>query len=69
MQQTVNLRSQVQLLEEPPKAMAIGLCILLRLRILKIAHIAPSFNGKTPVSKTVIPFAGVIRVRVPAGLP
>lgn len=32
-------------------------------------YTAPSFNGKTPVSKTVIPFAGVIRVRIPAGLP
>lgn len=31
--------------------------------------LALSFNGKTPVSKTVIPSEGVILVRIQAGLP
>lgn len=32
-------------------------------------QIAGSFNGKTPVSKTVIPFEGAIWVRIPDPLP
>ena len=34
-----------------------------------LENIDPSSNGRTPVSKTVIPSEGVVLVRVQAGLP
>ena len=34
-----------------------------------LENMDPSSNGRTPVSKTVIPSEGVVLVRVQAGLP